>query len=408
MRRRTEHSVHGRTPRRRATFAVATAVVAAVTVAALPGGGGTVASAAAPTRGGGRVDLETPIFSDPTSITNPLFPRDTVTQVVQLGVEGGDDLRFEITYLPETKFIRWNGRRVETRVTHFVAYMNGRILEVATDFYAQADDGAVWYFGENVDNYDNGVIVDHEGTWLAGRDGPPGMIMPGDPQVGDVFRPENIPGLVFEQVTVRRTGFTVAGPRGPISGAIAVRERLMDGTTEDKQYAPGYGEFRAEVATEAELYHVAVASPVDSLGTSVPRALRALDEGAEKVFELAPSRRWHQLSGIADRMSATWTHYRTRSVPALLDAQMTERLDLLDAAVARRRVAKVRQAAIDAAHAVLDLQMQFRGRNAVDRDRLDLWRLQLVIDRAAGDAAAVAGDLATIETIKDRRGSGCC
>ena len=213
------------------------------------------------------MDLETPTFSDPTSITNPLFPRDAVTQVVQLGVEGEDELRFEITYLPDTKFIRWNGQRVETRVTHFVAYMNGRILEVATDFYAQADDGAVWYFGENVDNYENGVIVDHEGTWLAGRDGPPGMIMPGDPQVGDVFRPENIPGLVFEQVTVRRTGFTVAGPRGPVSGAIAVRERLMDGTTEDKQYAPGYGEFRAEVKTEAELYHVAVASPIDSLGT---------------------------------------------------------------------------------------------------------------------------------------------
>jgi hypothetical protein len=124
------------------------------------------------------------------------------------------------------------------------------------------------------------------------------------------------------------------------------------------------------------------------------------------VFELAPSKRWHQLSGIVDRMSATWTHCRTRSVPALLDAQMTERLGMLDGATARRRVARIRQAAIDAAHAVLDLQMQFRGRNAVDRDRLDLWRLQLVVDRAARDKDAVTGDLATIETIKDRLGSG--
>ncbi|HVF08012.1 MAG TPA: hypothetical protein VNC60_05490 [Actinomycetota bacterium] len=280
------------TAERIVAVAVAAALTAVMTVAAIPGAGDATASAGAPVEGGGRVDLATPTFSDPTSITNPLFPRDGVSQVVQLGVEGNDELRFEVTYLPDTKFVRWNGQRVETRVTHFVAYMNGRILEVATDFYAQADDGAVWYFGEHVDNYEHGVIVDHEGSWLGGRDGPPGMIMPADPQVGDVYRPENTPGLVFEEVTVRRTGFTVAGPRGPVAGAIAVRERLMDGTTEDKQYAPGYGEFRAEVASLAELYHVAVALPIDSLGTSLPGGLMVLDEGAANVFGLAPSKRW--------------------------------------------------------------------------------------------------------------------
>ena len=137
--------------------------------------------------------------------------------------------------------------------------MNGRILEVATDFYAQADDGSVWDFGENVDNYEDGVIVDHEGTWLAGKDGPPGMIMPADPQVGDVYRPENIRGLVFEEVTVKRTGVTVNGPRGPVPGAVFVQERLMEGTIEDKIFAPGYGEFKAQVASLDELYKLALA-----------------------------------------------------------------------------------------------------------------------------------------------------
>ncbi|HVF08013.1 MAG TPA: hypothetical protein VNC60_05495 [Actinomycetota bacterium] len=106
-------------------------------------------------------------------------------------------------------------------------------------------------------------------------------------------------------------------------------------------------------------------------------------------------------------MTDTWMRYRTRAVPALLDAQMTERLHLLDTAIERRRVAKVRQATIDAGHTALDLQMQFRGRSGVDRDRLRLWRLQLAVDRAARDAGAVAGDLATIEAIQDRLGSGC-
>ncbi len=95
-----------------------------------------------------------------------------------------------------------------------MAYGDGRILEVATDFFAQADDGSVWYFGEDVANYVDGVLDNTDGTWLAGKDGPPGMIMPADPHVGDVYRPENIPGFVFEEVTVKSVTETVDGPQG--------------------------------------------------------------------------------------------------------------------------------------------------------------------------------------------------
>jgi hypothetical protein len=49
-------------------------------------------------------------------------------------------------------------------------------------------------------------VTDHDGSWLAGEDGPAGMIMPGRPKVGDVYRSENIPGTVFEQDTVKATG----------------------------------------------------------------------------------------------------------------------------------------------------------------------------------------------------------
>jgi len=99
-------------------------------------------------------------------------------------------------------------------VTHFVAYKEGRVLETAVDYYAQDDAGNVWYFGEDVSNYENGVEVNKDGTWSAGKDGPPGMIMPAQPKVGDGYRPENIPGLVFEEVTVKATGKTVQGGLG--------------------------------------------------------------------------------------------------------------------------------------------------------------------------------------------------
>jgi hypothetical protein len=53
--------------------------------------------------------------------------------------------------------------------------LDGRNEEVALDFYAQADDGSVWYFGEDVYNYRDGVVVSTDGTWLAGKEGPAAM-----------------------------------------------------------------------------------------------------------------------------------------------------------------------------------------------------------------------------------------
>jgi hypothetical protein len=54
-----------------------------------------------------------------------------------------------------------------------LAYLDGTITEVAIDRYAQADDGSVWYFGEDVIDYVGGAAAFTEGTWLAGRDGRP-------------------------------------------------------------------------------------------------------------------------------------------------------------------------------------------------------------------------------------------
>ena len=191
-----------------------------------------------------RVDLVAPPFSNPTEITNPLFPISNLHSAVLNGTVDDKAFRTETTLLPGTRIIEWpEGRPVETLVSQYVAYLDGRIEEVALDHYAQDDDGSVWYFGEDVFNYKDGVIADREGTWLAGRDGPAAMIMPANPQVGDVYFPENTPGFVFEQVRVKAVDQTVQGPRGPVEGAIVASELHQDGAREDKTFAPGYGEF---------------------------------------------------------------------------------------------------------------------------------------------------------------------
>jgi hypothetical protein len=272
---------------------------------------------------------------------------------------------------------------------------------VAIDYFAQADDGSVWYFGEDVANYENGAVADHDGSWLAGKDGPPGMIMPTDPQVGDVYRSENIPGLVFEQDTVRSTSGTVDGPRGQVQGAVLVEELLMDGTFEKKAFAPGYGEFRAEA--KDELVTVALALPVDGAGGSPPGDLAGLAPGTRAVARAAAAGNWAAAAARAAAMTAAWA--RTRGgVPELLADAMSGTLTALGAAVDGRDPARARQAALRAEQAALDLRLRHRPVAEVDLERLDLWARQLLADAAARHRGAVAGDVATLQVLWDRTG----
>ena len=165
-----------------------------------------------------RVDLAMPTFSNPTEITNPLFPIALQSSNLLVGTVEDQPFRTEVTVLPDTRVVEWEGQQIETVVSQYNAFLDGRIEEIAYDQYAQADDGSVWYFGESVFNFADGTIVDTEGTWHAGVDGPAAMIMPANPKVGDVYRPENIPGLVFEEVVVQvdrcDAGRTVRPDRG--------------------------------------------------------------------------------------------------------------------------------------------------------------------------------------------------
>ena len=335
-----------------------------------------------------RVDLEEPTFSRPTEITNPLFPISELTQVIQLGEEGGAAVRNEITLLPDTKLIEWNGKQIETRVSQFVAYEERRVKEVAVDFFAQADDGAVWYFGEEVTNYEDGAVADHEGTWLAGKDGPPGMIMPAAPAKGDVYRPENIPGLVFEEVTVNAVDQTVDGPRGPVTGAIVSRELLMDGTGEDKTFAPGYGEFSFEVAADEEDVGLALAVPTDAIAEPVPAELTTILSSA---LDLA-------IVELGNAAAA----FENRTAPKALDAQLTAAVVALTRAVTDDDAPLGKQAAIDVAHASLDLQLQYRAAAEVDLARLDVWARQAVLDSENDESENVASDVVILDAIWQR------
>lgn len=350
-----------------------------------------------------RVDLISPTFSTPFVTTNPLFPVGRLDRVVFLGESDGESFRSETTRFAGTKTIVLDGHPVRTIVSQYVAWVDRRIHEVALDWYGQDDAGNVWYFGEDVFNYEDGVVVNTDGTWLAGQSGPVAMIMPAAPEVGDVWRPENACPLVFEEVTALATNVTVDGPSGPVAGALQVKELHMDGTYEDKTFAPGYGEFSTGSGANAE--RIAVAVPPDFLGGREPEALEAISDVAEDLFRLGRRGTWNLIQRRFERLSNLWSRPTDPAPPPEVARAMDEAIDTLDEAIRVRDRGEVRQSAIDIALACTDLELRYDSRREIDLDLIDVWTMQLQLDTANGDRSGVTSDLETIRIIRQRLNS---
>jgi hypothetical protein len=348
-----------------------------------------------------RVDLVKPSFSNPTSITNPLHPSSRIAQVIYDGQLDGKPFRTEFTRLPDPKTITWNGQQIDVVTWQYLAYSDGRIQEIALDWFAQADDGAVWYLGEDVADYRNGVAYTHEGSWLAGKDGPGAMIMPASHKVGDVYRTENAPGIVFEEITVKAVDQTVPGPSGPLHGALVVSELHTDGTREDKIFAPGYGEFSTG-SPNGDLEQASLAVPTDTRPEPPPAQLTILSDAVRGAFDSAGGNDWRGAAAAIASLRRAWDAYQSGDAPKLLVRQMARDVDALERAVAARNPAAAHQAALRVAQNDLDLQLRYQPLVTIDLARLRLWARQVLVDAADHNPGAVAGDAATLELIRGR------
>jgi len=108
-----------------------------------------------------------------SAITNPYFPLTPGKTFHYRAVtnEGTETNRVYVTR--DTKQVLG----VTCVVLADSVWLDGVLIEATFDWYAQHQDGTVWYFGEAVDNYENGKLKDHGGSWEAGVDGAkPGII----------------------------------------------------------------------------------------------------------------------------------------------------------------------------------------------------------------------------------------
>ena len=347
-----------------------------------------------------RVDLAVPTFSNPTEITNPLFPIALSSSNLLVGTVEDKAFRTEVTVLPQTRIVEWEGQQIETVVSQYNAFLDGRVEEIAYDLYAQADDGSVWYFGEDVFNFADGSIADTHGTWHAGVDGPAAMIMPADPQVGDVYRPENIPGLVFEEVVVQSTDETLDGPFGPIEGGLLVEEHHADGGNEHKQFAPGYGEFYTAAGDEVEA--LAMAVPTDSASGQMPDALVAATGSASSAVTAALDGELARVERLVADLETAIGELNDADVPALLRPLLRDGVTALSSAASDGDEAAATRRAIGVARLVNDLTLRYRPIPEVDLDRIGLWAAQLIVDAGAEDIEGVRSDTFAMDYARER------
>lgn len=184
-------------------------------------------------------------FSDPGTIDNPYLPLTRTKRCVIKGrTEDGEVERSVRTVLKRTKTFTIAGQQVPTVVIRDDAYEGGELVETTLDYFAQADDGTVYYVGEQVKNLESGKVVNTKGTWLFGKDTDRlGVAMPADPKLGTQWHFEDVPGITTESNRVEETDLRTKVYRwGVRTDVIRVQEFIQpEGEVEHKLYARGIG-----------------------------------------------------------------------------------------------------------------------------------------------------------------------
>jgi hypothetical protein len=206
--------------------------------------------------GFGSADAGTPVTTDGLAANpyNPVInPRDFVSRVNNryFRLRPGTVFTYEKRTpagLERTEIEVTRQRRrvmgVLTTVVRHRGWVNGQLKEDARDWYAQDRRGNVWYFGEEVDNYENGRLKDHAGSWEAGVNGAkPGIVMLNEPIVGVTYRQEFLRGQAEDMGTVIALNRTVRVPSGTFRGCLQTRDwSLIDKTVNEyKYYCPQVG-----------------------------------------------------------------------------------------------------------------------------------------------------------------------
>jgi hypothetical protein len=121
---------------------------------------------------------------------------------------------------------------------------DGKLEEVSRNFFAtDPKTRDVYYFGEDVDVYKDGKVINHESAWQSGKAGAKfGLQLPGKPKAGDRYYQELAPKVAMDRVEVISTHATVKTPAGEFKHCVHLKETTpLEADVSHKYYAPGLG-----------------------------------------------------------------------------------------------------------------------------------------------------------------------
>jgi hypothetical protein len=181
---------------------------------------------------------------------NPYFSLVPGDELLLEGDDDGETVVVRIRVLNATRTIKFRNEdgeqmQVVTRVVEEREWVDDELVEVSRNFYARCKEtNDIFYFGENVDIYEDGQIVSHDGAWLAGKQGAlPGIIMPGRFLLGSRYYQELAPGVALDRAEHKTMGMEIDVPAGSFEDCVEIIETtpLEPGHESRKVYCEGIG-----------------------------------------------------------------------------------------------------------------------------------------------------------------------
>lgn len=241
-------------------------------------GGGGSSNSTTPADDPAEPSFEAVSFNQPTEIDNlyqPMSPK--MVNLYRAVTEDGVETTV-IEVLDETREVAG----VTCRVVRDQVFLDDLLIEDTHDWYAQDDDGNLWYTGESVLNYEydeegNLLGTDNDGSWEAGLDvvgvgslAVAGILIKAQPIVGDSYQQEFYEGQAEDmaEVTAVDQALTLADGSA-YTGLVKTREwnPLEADSGEYKYYAAGVGLLKEEAIHGDEVVELkgSIDTSVDSL-----------------------------------------------------------------------------------------------------------------------------------------------
>ena len=184
-----------------------------------------------------------------TTGSNTYFILQPGYQTVFEGTDEDIDTKVTITVLNQTKAVDGiDTRIIEERA---VNAKTGNAYEVSRNYFAICtENNSVFYFGEDVDWYEDGKVVNHTGSWLHGVDSAEaGLIMPGIALIGSRYYQETAPNVAIDRAEIISLTETVKTPAGTFVNSLLERDTdgLDPGETSDRYYASNVGQIKDDM-----------------------------------------------------------------------------------------------------------------------------------------------------------------